>query len=45
MQIANITIPSPRKADETTTAVAELVRQRLVAAASTDNLRARLAAA
>jgi len=45
MQIANIAIPSPRNPQESTTAVAEIIRQRLHAATSTDALRARLARA
>ena len=42
MQIANIAIPSPRNPSETTTPAAEVIRQRLHTATSTDVLRARL---
>jgi len=44
-RIANIAIPSPRNPSETTTAVAEVIRQRLHTSTSTDVLRARLARA
>ena len=43
-RIADIAIPSPRNPNEQTTAVAEIVRGRLVAATATSDLHARLAA-